>query len=432
MEMPGFFIMLSNYSKFVKSRYVSLGLAFLINSALGSVYSYGVFRPALEKYWSLGAFDSGLPYTLFLASFALAMPFGGALIEKSGEKKAIIFGAAFLGAGWVLAGFSGNIQSLSLFYGLMGGVGVGFAYGAPLSMAAKLFPDRKGLAMGVPLAGFGMSPLFSAPLMRWAIETAGPVRGFAYAGIVLAAVVIALSLLLRRPPAHPHAHTTLGQASLPDHDYNSREMLGSPRFYALWLSFSVACAIGLSVIGITSSFAIEVVGMNPASTTALLMFFSVFNALGRPIFGYLSDRAGPGIAGAVSFLLVFCAAAALYLFPASLPVFTVAFAFLWLNLGAWLAVAPAATAFFFGLGHQPRNYGIVYTAYGAGAIAGVSLVSYIREATSSYSSVLAPMAATALALAFFSLLTLSRKKTLPRKSRIHRTRGEALAGRPAD
>ncbi|MDQ7774350.1 MAG: OFA family MFS transporter [Elusimicrobiales bacterium] len=419
--------MLTTYSKLVKNRYFTLSLAFLINAALGSVYSYGVFRSGLEKHWGIGAFESGLPYTVFLAFFAITMPFGGALIERTGERRAILIGAAVLGTGWILAGFSGDIRSLAAFYGVLGGGGVGLAYGAPLSLALKLFPDRKGLAMGVTLAGFGLSPMFSAPLIRKAVAMAGPVESFAWAGAILAGTVVLLSLFLRRPPAHPHAHTAQGMAALPDHDYDTREMLRSPRFYALWVSFAAACAIGLSVVGITPSFAIEVVGISPAGATAVLMILSAFNALGRPAFGYLSDRVGPGAAGAFSFVLIFCAAAALYVFPASRWTFAAAFALLWLNLGAWLAVAPAATAFFFGLAHQPRNYGIVYTAYGAGAIAGVSLASHIKETTGSYSSILAPMAAAALFMAVFSYFSLRKARENTRKERVHYTRLERKA-----
>ncbi|KAF0125085.1 MAG: MFS transporter OFA family oxalate/formate antiporter [Elusimicrobia bacterium] len=421
--------MITTYSRLVKNRYFTLALAFLINAALGSVYSYGVFRSGLENHWGIGALESGLPYTVFLAFFAITMPFGGALIEKAGEKRAILIGAAVLGAGWILAGFSGDIRTLAAFYGVLGGGGVGLAYGAPLNLALKLFPDRKGLAMGVTLAGFGLSPVFSAPLIRRAILEAGPVEAFAWSGAVLAGTVALLSLFLRRPPAHPHAHTALGMAALPDHDYDTREMIRSPRFYAIWVSFAAACAIGLSVIGMTPSFAIDVVGISPAGSTAALMIFSAFNALGRPAFGYLSDRVGPGAAGSASFVLVFCAAAALYVLPASRWAFAAAFALLWLNLGAWLAVAPAATAFFFGFTHQPRNYGIVYTAYGAGAIAGVSLASWIKETTGSYTSALLPMATAALLMAIFSYFSLRKEPENKRRAHIHFTRSEIRSGR---
>lgn len=407
--------MITAYSRFLKNRYFTLALAFLINAALGSGYSYGVFRPGLEEHWGLGAFDSGLPYMVFLAFFALTMPFGGALIEKAGERRTIFIGASVLGAGWILAGFSDDIRALAAFYGILGGGGVGLAYGAPLSLALKLFPDRKGLAMGVTLAGFGLSPLFSAPLIREAVRAAGPVAAFALAGTALAASVMLLAIFLRKPPAHPHAHTPGGMAALPDHDYDSGEMVRSPRFYALWISFAAACAIGLSVIGMTPSFAMEVGGMSQSEATALLMIFAAFNALGRPVFGYLSDRAGPGAAGAASFFLIFSASAALSALPMSRWLFLAAFAVLWFNLGAWLAVAPAATAFFFGLAHQPRNYGIVYTAYGAGAVAGVSIASRLKEATGTYSSALAPMAAAALLMAVFSGFFLRKKREDSRK-----------------
>lgn len=421
--------MINAAERFFKDRRVSLALAFLVNAALGSGYSYGVFRLALEDHWALSASDSGMPYMIFLAAFAFSSPFGGALIERLGEKRTVRLGAALLGAGWLLAGTAADINSLALYYGLLGGAGVGLAYGAPLSLAAKLYPDRKGAAMGVALAGFGLSPLFSAPLIREAIEFAGPVSAFAFSGAVLAAAIMFLSLFLRRPPAHPHAHTAAGQAALPARDISPGEMLRSPKFYSLWLCFAAACAIGLSIIGITPSFAANVPGLGPAAATAVLMFFSVFNALGRPAFGWLSDRIGPGKAGALSFGMVFCCSALLMALPGSPYAFIAAFALLWLNLGAWLAVAPAATAFFFGLAHHPRNYGLVYTAYGAGAIAGVALTSRLRDLTGGYTAVLPPIAAVALAFSVFSVFSLKAGPDGRRPARVHRTHGEALEER---
>lgn len=418
--------MIGATERFFKDRRVSLAQAFLINAALGSGYSYGVFRPALEKHWSLNAADSGLPYMLFLAVFAFSMPLGGALIERIGEKKTIWLGAVLLGAGWVLAGSAADINSLSLCYGLIGGAGVGLAYGAPLSLAAKLYPDRKGAAMGAALAGFGLSPLFSAPLIRAAIDLAGPVKAFSYSGAVLAGAIALFSLFLRRPPAHPHAHTAPGLAALPPRDSSPAEMLRAGKFYSLWLCFAAACAIGLAVIGITPSFAAEVPGLGPAAGTALLMAFSVFNALGRPVFGWLADRLGPAAAGALSFALVSASAAALREFPGSCAVFIATFAVLWLNLGAWLAVAPAATAHFFGLAHHPRNYGIVYTAYGAGAIAGVTLTSRLKDLTGGYAAALGPIAAAALAFSAFSFFALKAETAGRAQGRFHKSRGEAL------
>jgi MFS family permease len=414
--------------RFFRDRRVSLGLAFLANAALGSVYSYGVFRPALEKHWGIGALESGLPYTVFLAAFAFSMPLSGVFIARLGERKAVWLGALLLWAGWALAGSAGDIRSLAFYYGALGGVGVGFAYGGTLSLAARYYPDRKGFAMGVVLAGFGLSPLFTAPLLREAIERAGPVEAFAWGGTALALAVLFFSLFLRRPPAHPHAHTAPGMAALPALDRGPGGMLRSPRFYALWLAFAAACAMGLSVIGITPSFAAEAAGPATASAAGLLMAFAVFNALGRPLFGYLADRRGPAAAGALAFALVCAAAAALWLFPGQRWLFAPAFALFWLCLGAWLAVAPAATAFFFGLAHQARNYGIVYTAYGVGAIAGVTLTSVLRDALGSYAAVMPYLAAAALFFCVFSALALRAGGEARLHGREHRTRDEREKG----
>ncbi|MCX6100808.1 MAG: MFS transporter, partial [Candidatus Bipolaricaulota bacterium] len=93
-----------------------------------------------------------------------------------------------------------------------------------------------------------------------------------------------------------------------------------------------------------------------------------------------TDRLTPRYAAALSFVLILVAAALVYFFgKGSTAVYFVSFVLLYLNLGGWLAIAPTATATFFGTKHYARNYGIVFTAYGVGAILGTTLYGVIRD-----------------------------------------------------
>ena len=135
----------------------------MIMMFLGTVYSYSVFRLELENKFQIGASESGLPYMFALAFYALFMFFTGKFIERIHPKKILIFGGLLVSLGWVLSSFASNIYVLTLTYGCVGGAGVGIAYGVPISVVAKWFPDRKGVAVGLVLVGFGLSPLITAP-----------------------------------------------------------------------------------------------------------------------------------------------------------------------------------------------------------------------------------------------------------------------------
>lgn len=192
-------------------------------------------------------------------------------------------------------------------------------------------------------------------------------------------------------------------------DLDRRAMLRSPQFYVLWVVYAFGCLAGLMAIGITQPVGEQVAGLSPDLIAGVAMpLFALCNAVGRPLFGSLTDRLTPRGTALLSFALIFIAAGAFRVWgEGSGPLFFVSFALLWLNLGAWLAIAPTATATFFGTTHYGRNYGLVFTAYGAGAILGMVLSGILRDATGTYLSVFPPVVALAgagflLALVGFS------------------------------
>ena len=160
-------------------------------------------------------------------------------------------------------------------------------------------------------------------------------------------------------------------------------MVRTGRFYALWICYFIGCLAGLMAISISKPVGSEVVGIEAALGTMLVGFFAIFNGGGRPVFGALTDRINPRNTAILSFFLIGGASLLLGSAP-SVPVYILAFALLWGCLGGWLAIAPASTARFFGTADYPRCYGVIFLAYGAGAIAGPQIAGYIREATGSY------------------------------------------------
>ncbi|MBO3769850.1 MAG: OFA family MFS transporter [Thermoproteota archaeon] len=365
-------------------------IGFLINICMGAIYSFSVFRKPLEKMWGISAAQSGLPFMVFLAFFALTMAVAGGLIRKWGPRRTSLLGSILVGLGWVGAGFSQNIELLTLLYGVIGGAGVGIVYGCPISVAAAWFPRRSGLAIGLTVMGFGLSGLVMAPLMDWLIRTVGPLQTFFYLGITFLAVLTMLSLPLRFPK-QGEINEVVSVATVGIEtgvDMRRSQMVRTMGFYALWSTYTIGCMAGLMAIGIASPFGKEVVKLDDTMTAFSISLFSVFNGIGRPLFGMVTDRFGPRKSVLMSFGLVLASFLALYFLGEGNPlVYLVSFGILWLNLGGWLAMAPTITKIFFGAKYYSENYGLVFTAYGAGAIIGTSMSGIIRDLTGTYLSV---------------------------------------------
>jgi MFS family permease len=166
-------------------------------------------------------------------------------------------------------------------------------------------------------------------------------------------------------------------------------MLKTTSFMGLWLCYFIGCIAGLMAIGISKPVGTEVVQIETGLASFLVGFFAIFNGGGRPIFGTLTDKLTPRNAAIVSFVLIAIACLMMMTMagPGADAVYIVSFALLWMCLGGWLAIAPTATATFFGTCDYPRNYGVVFLAYGAGAIVGPQLAGFIKTASGSYMGV---------------------------------------------
>jgi MFS family permease len=121
--------------------------------------------------------------------------------------------------------------------------------------------------------------------------------------------------------------------------------------------------------------------------TNLILPFAICNAGGRPLFGTLTDKLTPSRAAILSYVLIIIASLLVYLNPASVNMYTIAFSLLWLCLGGWLAIAPAATASYFGTKDYARNYGLIFTAYGVGAIIGNLMAGAAKDILGGYVNV---------------------------------------------
>lgn len=385
-----------------QGRWLLLPLGIVAHLCMGTVYSWSVFRQPLEQALGLGSTESMLPYTAALLCFALLMPAGGQLLPRLGPRRLMLLGAGVMALGYLVASRSQSIGQLVVGYGVIVGSGVGLAYGVPLAVAARWFPERQGLAMGLVVLGFGLSPLITAPLAYRLIASQGLAATLQLLGLVFLVLMVAVALAMVlpppgwQPPLHPHRPAAVAAAPRAYQGASTGALLRSRSFCGLWLCYGLGALLGLSAIGISSPVGLEVIAIEPSLAASCISLFALFNGVSRPVFGWLSDRLRPSRVASLAYLLVLVGS----LMMASagegdLITYLVAFSLFWASLGGWLAIAPAATLRCFDPERYAQTYGLVFTAYGAGALLGTLLTGQLRDWLGSYSGAFLPMAAVA-------------------------------------
>ncbi|MEA5578024.1 OFA family MFS transporter [Anabaena sp. UHCC 0451] len=292
-----------------KGRWLLIPLSINVLLCLGTVYSWSIFRKPLEKLLNAGATDSLLPFTVLLVVFALLMPITGFYINRFDTRWITGVGGLITALGYLLSSLGGNIPMLTITYGVIAGIGVGIAYGVPLVVVAKWFPDQKGLAVGATVIGFGLSPLITAPLAKYLIDGFGVKQTFVILGIAFAAIITAISTVLKTPPAgwQPEGWTPPVSVQTNSQATTSGSILQTSGFYGLWLCYTIGSFAGLATIGISSSLAQEIIKLDAGTAANTVSLFAIFNGAGRLFFGWFTDKFTPKLGAIVSFVLILIA-----------------------------------------------------------------------------------------------------------------------------
>jgi MFS transporter, OFA family, oxalate/formate antiporter len=391
--------------------------ALIIQISLGAVYIWSVFQtPLRSAFPAWTETQVTLPAQIVLAVFALAVILGGRVQDRLGPRRVATAGGVLLGAGLALAGLTGRfaeagaLRWLILTFAVLGGAGIGMAYVCPIATCVKWFPDKRGLITGLAVAGFGAGAFFFAPLARglisgtpyhllggdlFALPRLGLYGTFVALGVIFLVAVTAGAQLLRNPPAGygPAGWTppTPAPGAAARVDFGPRDMLRTRAFWLLWLTYFAGCTAGLMVImkaapiwksfhlgGVTPPVnAADFVRVTTAGAMAVSVL-AIFNSLGRIFWGRVSDALGRRATLVVIFLL--CGGAMLALDLLRLyPRYLAGVCLIGLCFGGFLAVYPALTADFFGTRHYGVNYGWMFTAFGAGGIAGPFLAARLMR-----------------------------------------------------
>jgi len=332
--------------------------------------------------------------------------------------------AAVVVAGVVLAdqyvGKSGQFDRLFLLWGTVGflaGAGIGFAYVCPIAALIKWFPHHKGLVSGLAVAGFG----FGAYLFKGQkigalgyIQAHGIVEFFLVHGAVCLVAVAAGAMLLRNPPGTPPKSAA---------ESSWQETLRRPAFYVLWLMFFSGALAGLMVIGVVKVFAGEQLvaaagaTADSATTKSLLLrgaeavgWLAIFNAVGRVVWGFVSDRIGRTPAFVAMFLFQAAMMFTLAQMRTELTL-AVAASIVGFNFGGNFALFPSATADLFGAKNLGANYGWVFTSYGIAGVVGIAAGNTAKSLTGSYAAAFAVAGVLCLLSAALAVaLKMSQKK----------------------
>jgi OFA family oxalate/formate antiporter-like MFS transporter len=295
----------------------------------------------------------------------------------------VVLGNRFVGA-------DAQIDRLLLLWGTIGflaGAGIGFAYVCPIAALVKWFPDKKGLVSGIAVAGFGFGAyLFKGReigALRF-IEEYGILDLFIVHGLVCIVGVTAGALLLRNPPG------IVATKAAPTADSGWQDTVKRPAFYVLWLMFFSGAMAGLMVISIVKGFVegqAKAGGFNAVDAAAIgaaaLGGLAIFNAVGRVVWGFVSDWIGRTSA----FVLMFALQAVVLFALGGLKgewMLYVATAAVGFNFGGNFALFPSATADLFGAKNLGANYGWVFTSYGVAGIVGVMAGNMAKEQTGSF------------------------------------------------
>lgn len=373
---------------------------------LGTVYAWSVFRPPLHQApCNLAVTESVLPFSIFLLMFGITFAFSGKMIGDVGPRRPALIGALLLGAGYLLCYVIAFAPESTLLitvvgFGLVAGTGCGFAYNPPIAVVGRWFPDKRGLALGLTVMGFGLSALVTAPAVVALVSMIGLPNTFLALGLVFLVLLSLLGLTLRFPPGEwtppaPKASTAQKGWTAAVRDYTTREMLRTRTFYLAWLIYLVGAGAGLMVIGYAKLIAIDITGCAEWLATLAVSVLAVSNAVGRPLFGSVCDRIGPKKTLLSMQVIQLVSLVGLFPYSQSLPVLYLAIVLFGATFGAYLAVMPALASYFFGTKNLGPNYGLYLSAYGVGGVVLPMLMSAVLGSKPTYGSYVQGFYATA-------------------------------------
>jgi len=373
------------------NRWLMVAAALVLQLCLGVLYAWSVFRAPLMKEFGWTVKEAGYPYMASLFFFAVGMIFAGRWQDKAGPRKVAIFGGLLLGAGAILAGAVGQTVGGMVFaYGVLGGLGVGFAYVTPIATCIKWFPDMRGTITGLAVFGFGAGTLVFGPLINKLLGSIGTASTFYTLGVIFIIAVCGAGSLFKVPPAgykpagwNPPAASA---STVTKVDWTPNEMVGNGQFWLLWIIYFFGAAAGLMIIGQAVPIGLEVAKLDKAVAAGGLGIMALLNGLGRLAHGSVSDKLGRTKTVMVMFAEYIVAFVLILPNSDSFLKWLVGICIVGFAYGGYLALMPSITADYFGTKSLGTNYGYLFTAWGCAGLGGPYMIDYIKSTTGAFTN----------------------------------------------
>jgi OFA family oxalate/formate antiporter-like MFS transporter len=393
---------------------------FLLALMGGVSYSWGVLViPLMEEYgWIMT--EATLPFTVFLVVFSLTMIPAGWLVDKKGPRRIAAIGAIIFFLSYSLSALVVHFPHhwwLMMTYGVIGGIGCGLTYACVAPPARKWFPDNPGLAVSFAVMGFGLSALIAAPIKtNYLLRFHGIEGTFFILGVVTSVVSLVGAALIGNPPPDwspkdGEKGKKIRETIRIRNEMTPKEVIRNSMFWILWAAFALVAAGSLASLGLIPTYGQRVVNLTPVESALAISILAGFNGFGRPIAGFLGDRFGSTRIMAITYGIQMITLFSLPYVVHSKIMLYISSAFVGWGLAVTLALFPALTSLSFGTRNLGSNYGLVFTAFGAGAIASSTGAWLFHVSGSFY-----PIFLTTGLMAGFSLVLcviLRRKYQLP-------------------
>lgn len=375
-----------------KNRWLIALSAIAIHLSIGSAYAYSVFKKPLSDTLGWDSTDVAFAFTLAIFILGISAAVFGRFVEKRGPRVSATVAAVLFSLGQLLSGYfvsTGSLIGFYLAYGIIGGIGLGIGYIAPVSTLVKWFPDRRGLATGMAVFGFGAGALVTGPIAESLITGQGIPATFYTLGVVYFILMILGASYIARPPegwmpAGMKEGAVQGNTVARDiAQLTANEAIKTPRFWMLWIMMFVNISAGIMLISVASPMAQEKVGMTAWAAAAMVGLMGIFNGAGRIGWASLSDYIGRQNV----YIIFFALQLAAFLI---LPNVTTAFLFQILiyailtMYGGGFASLPAFIGDLFGTKQLGAIHGYLLTSWSMAGVVGPMVVAYIRERTNNY------------------------------------------------
>ncbi|HTB98326.1 MAG TPA: OFA family MFS transporter [Terracidiphilus sp.] len=365
---------------------------FVTQVALGGVYAWSVFRIPLTREFGWTIAQVTWTFTIAIGGLGIGAFVGGLCLNRTSPRSVAIAGGALNGLGVFLASFSAHkLWWLYLSYGVMGGIGLGFAYIVPISVLVKWFPDRRGLITGIAVSGFGAGALVTAPVATHLIQSSnvGVLRTFAYLGISYLVITCSAGCFMQNPPSGwSPSGLTLSPIQVSQRatkDFTIRGALATWQWWALWSLLFLNGTAGIALISQEAPIFEKLTGCTAAVAAGMVGIVSVGNGVGRIFWSGISDVLTRRWTYAALYLLQ---TVLFWLLPlqSSAAVITAISFIILMCYGGGYGTMPAFAADYFGSKNVGSIYGLMATAWSCAGLAGSQILIRFLGPTGSYAT----------------------------------------------